>query len=309
MADESQQYLTQPLLALELAYANRRRARGVEERMLRYGKADSQFIELFLPPKAKAADRLVFYINGGGWSGGNVRGARFVGRFFAEAGYPTAVCGYRPAPQSLFPAQLEDLFDGLAAVLEFAEEQGLHLTSVVAGGYGSGGQLAALLALDRAQQVRHCIASETFSGLLLLGALLDLSVCRDEKACRDLKALMGGRRGWDAADPMRHVRGDEDLAVLIVHGAEDAVAPPDAARAFAMNVNAGREDGPARLVMVPGVHHNDLQRLFFERRAETDAVLSWLEQDTRKREELAPRPEFCLVPEPIPEPTDISASR
>lgn len=295
MAVATDDHLSRPLLRLEVAFANLRRRRGVQERTVGYGRDEHQKMQLFLPTTPPR--KLVFYVHGDGWGGGNPRSARFVGSFLAEEGYAVAILGYRPAPHAVFPAQLEDAFAALTVLLGMADDIGIE-QHVLLAGFGSGAQLASLVALDAEQQARHCMPSETFAGLLSLGGLLDFSVCRDEQVCRHIRDLMGGRRGWDAADPVRRVRSDERLPTLVVHGAEDDLSPADAARAFVRELNAQQEQGPGRLVVVPGAKHDDLLRLFFERRPETEVVLDWLSQRAEEHPlPLAGSPELCLVGE------------
>lgn len=298
MPEATDAYLARPLLRLELAYANMRRPRGVRESTMSYGDDPRQALQLYLPDSNRTRRHLVFYVHGDGWSGGSPRRARFIATFLAEAGYAVAVCGYRPAPQSIFPAQLEDVFSAASAVLARAEELRIDERITLAG-FGSGAQLVSLLAFDAEQQARHCLPSESFAGVLALSGILDFSLCRDDEVCKNIRKLMGGRRGWDAADPIRHVEGTESVPVLVVNGGDDSIAPADAARAFVMKVNGGREDGPARLLCLPGATHDDVLRIFIERRKETDEVLEWL--NARATEEAPPvkRPELCVV-EPNP---------
>jgi len=296
MADETETHLSRPLLRLEEAYANFRPTSHLSERTFTYGQDEHQHLLVFGPSENNDRHRLIFYVHGDGWRGGHTRRARFIGKFLAEEGYTVAICGFRAAPQSIFPAQLEDVFSGIAEILEHRGE--FHTTDgMILAGFGSGAHLASLVAFDQEQQTRHCMPREMFAGLLCLSGMLDFSACRDEAACRDIRALMGGRRGWDAADPMRHVNGDEELPVLAVHGADDHVAPPDAARAFVVAANGGREDGPAHLLVMPGAHHDDVLRLFIERRAETEAVVEWLAQRTAEGEGAEEQPQLCLVGE------------
>ncbi len=86
---------------------------GVHE-ALAYGGAERQRLDAYLPGKRGAP--VLVYVCGGGFVGGDRRGYRNVGAYFARHGYLTLIPDYRLAPADSWPAGAQDV----AAVVDFA---------------------------------------------------------------------------------------------------------------------------------------------------------------------------------------------
>lgn len=104
-------------------------------------------LRLYLPDAGHALPVLV-YVVGGGWVLGSLADADSVCRRLANA-TPCAVVSvaYRRAPESPFPAGLEDCYAALCWVAEHAAELSLDSTRLAVGGASAGGNLAAAVAL------------------------------------------------------------------------------------------------------------------------------------------------------------------
>lgn len=103
-------------------------------------------LDIALPeqPPHKTA---LFYIHGGGWSGG----ARDIYhehlQHFSRKGYLCASAGYRLAPAVDIHQQMEDVFTGYESFLNYIEESGFNIQHVIVLGSSAGAHLASLLAL------------------------------------------------------------------------------------------------------------------------------------------------------------------
>jgi acetyl esterase len=104
-------------------------------------------VRLYLPDAGLALPVLVYFV-GGGWVLGSLAAADSVCRRLANA-TPCAVVSveYRRAPESPFPAGLEDCYAALCWVAEHGDELGLDSTRLAVGGASAGGNLAAAVAL------------------------------------------------------------------------------------------------------------------------------------------------------------------
>jgi len=104
-------------------------------------------VRLYLPDDMRPAPVLVFFF-GGGWVLGSLAAVDPVCRRLANA-TPCAVVSvaYRRAPESPFPAALEDCYAATSWIAEHSAELGLDRDRLAVGGASAGGNLAAAVAL------------------------------------------------------------------------------------------------------------------------------------------------------------------
>jgi len=104
-------------------------------------------VRLYLPDDMRPAPVLVFFF-GGGWVLGSLAAVDPVCRRLANA-IPCAVVSvaYRRAPESPFPAALEDCYAATSWIAEHGAELGLDRDRLAVGGASAGGNLAAAVAL------------------------------------------------------------------------------------------------------------------------------------------------------------------
>jgi acetyl esterase/lipase len=272
-----EEYVRVSGMLLKLVLANERRSRILEEK-LRYGRNPQQFILLFCPrDSAHRLRPLIFFLHGGGWGHGNPRMFRFIGRFFARAGYPVVLGGYRLAPLHRFPKQNEDAYAGLKAGLQLAARRGLRTDKVILAGQSAGAQLVSLMLLDRDSLRKNGFARENFCGLLLISGLLDFRYCRNWKDRSMLRNYLGRSSRWPIADPIRYVQGDESVPVLCLHGEADPLVDKANSISFVQKLNANGRN-LAELYLVKGSHHSDLTAMFLERLPVTNRMLGWLDE-------------------------------
>jgi acetyl esterase/lipase len=278
--------LTYPRLLAHIRRESDRPAEDLEERRIDWGADPAQYALLIVPKAARATDRLVAFVYGGSWRRGSPDYYRFVGRAIARAGYPTAVLGYRLAPEHVFPAQRDDVLAGLAAVLGDAPDSGLSDEGAVVAGNSAGAHLAALAVYDRESRRRAGVADDALAGLLSVSGPLDLGLICEGYPCPAVATLMGRPDGWDEADPVLFVRGDEPYDVLAVHGRKDPMVTIGAAESFVRRVNEAAADAAgasgdgaatrARLVVAERGYHGDLIRALTGTSPEAAPTYAWL---------------------------------
>ncbi len=260
-------------IMLMVVAANERRSPTVEKR-LKFGTHPQQYLVLHYPRQAAPLTKpLLFFLHGGGWGHGNPAMFRFIGRFFAEAGYPVILGGYRLAPLHKFPDQLEDAYAGLKAGLRLAASSGLRTDSVILAGQSAGAHLASLMFLDRQNLQGHGYTQDSFCGLLLISGVLNFDHCRTMKDRIMLQNFLGRPSNWSRADPIRFIRGDETVPVLCIHGERDMLIDNINSTSF-----VNRLDGAGEIYLVPRAYHTDLTRMFLEDIPATEIMLQWLER-------------------------------
>jgi len=235
-------------------FGKRIRSRPVLRKM-RCEYAKGLQAECFFPAGGKALP-LVVAVHGGGWnSGSNLENADFL-RDLAGLGFFVASVSYRLAPESIWPAQREDVLTGLRHLLPRSGELGFDPDRIYLLGVSAGGQIASALATAQlAPEVRGCIC---------LYAPFDLVYAYENGKENDilnslslLRQLLGGtpesaRKNFRDASAYHLVRPDAP-PFLLLHGTRDELVWVGQSCRFAARL---RENGVAcAFVELPWATH------------------------------------------------------
>lgn len=273
---ELAEYLSWPLLLASLTSRAAGRARGLIEECISFGPHPSQHVLVVRSAHLTNARPLVYFLHGGSWKYGSPERFRAIGRFFAHYGYTAALGGYRLAPQHRFPAQRDDVFAGIAAVMREGWFAGACNGSVLLAGQSAGGHLAALATFDEDSRADAGLGDLDIAGVLAVSGVLDFRVlCPEGAKCALVEGLMGGRDGWEHADPVFFVHGGPRIPVLCLHGSRDPLVPAEVAASFVLRAN-GSEGDHAVFMADPDAHHADMTRLFFGTSSLTVPMLDWM---------------------------------
>ncbi len=101
----------------------------------------------FYPPALRNpnGDPMVIVIHGGAWIGGQRQDMAAACETLSKAGFASATVSYRLAPQSKYPAQLDDVQAAVRYFRANAKKYGLNTTKMAALGASAGGHLRMLL--------------------------------------------------------------------------------------------------------------------------------------------------------------------
>lgn len=244
-----------------------------------YGEDPAQY-DLFFSPDVPARDTAVVYLHGGGWNSGNPSMFHFIGQFFAQAGYPCLMPGYRLAPRHRFPAQIEDVCAGYAAGLAHLEALGVSARRVVVVGSSAGAHLGALLCYDAGMQARFAIDPARICGFAGLGSPCCFQVRLNPYLRLMLRGLFG-RNDFSGGEPYARLTAGQSIPMLLIHGRGDGVV--DYANAEAFCARVASLGIPARLYTVPppGDTHSVYSAGIFLNGREADptldALMAWIE--------------------------------
>jgi arylformamidase len=115
-----------------------------------YGEDPWQKLDIYLPSQQKLTDLPVFLnIHGGGWTHGYKEWMGLNAPPIVSLPASYISIGYRLAPASRHPAQLEDCFNALAWVHGHIAEFGGSPNRLFIGGHSAGAHLSSLIALRR----------------------------------------------------------------------------------------------------------------------------------------------------------------
>lgn len=214
------------------------------QRRMAYGKAASQFFDVWMPSGAAAGS--VIFIHGGFWRARyDLTHASHLCSALAKQGFACASLEYRRAGNGGgWPASFEDVTTGLRA----AHERFDGLAVIV--GHSAGGHLALRLAAEQTLPI---------VGALALAPVADLQLAYELHLSND--AVVEFLRGtpaqiqkiYEAADPMRH---PAVVPCKLIHGTADDVVPIALSRSY---VTARTHDpNPPKLVELPAVSHMDI---------------------------------------------------
>lgn len=262
-------------MATHSRLSNRKRGFVVERKIV-FGDDPRQYI-LFLYDNHSETPRknLIFFIHGGAWTLGSPENFKFIGKFFARLGFPTIMAGYRLVPRVKLNDQMNDVRASLETGIKAAEEHGFKSRDVIVAGQSAGGHLGSLLVFNRDFQAKNHIDQNMFSGLVLISAPLDFAGWENRRL-RDFFDSLITEAGWEEDNPIRHIKGDENIPVICFHGDRDHVVPFHDSESFVDRINT-RQPGLAQLVRSTGLRHSDVMSMFFRSRYETDALQRWLD--------------------------------
>jgi acetyl esterase/lipase len=235
---------------------------------IRYGDAEGNLLDLYLPDPAASPAPILFWSGGSGWMRNDGKDtAAGVAPVFNARGYAVAGVSIRSRDQAIFPAQLEDIDAALGWLAAHGAAHGIDSGALATMGNSSGGWVATMAAVATAHPVRAVIdlygpmdflqmdahmidGGEFFNGLLGIDGGHD-----DARSPESM--LVGGAihdrvEACHAASPLGHVRPGGP-PVLIVHGEADPIVPHHQSELLfaALTAHGNR----ARFYSIPGAKH------------------------------------------------------
>ena len=214
-----------------------------------YGPDPAQVYDVRLPTRAPRGST-VAVIHGGFWRAEFDRAhAASQAQAFADNGFHVAVLEYRRVGMTGggWPGTFLDIMAAVAAVRADPELP----DRVVLVGHSAGGHLAALVA---SQPDAHGLG-----GAVCLAGCVDLAMtARMGLGDRAAQALMGGEpadlpAAYAEADPASLTPA---IPLLLLHGADDQVVPPEVSRSYANSVGrSARAHAEVRRTVIPACEH------------------------------------------------------
>jgi acetyl esterase/lipase len=218
-------------------------------------------MDVFAPDRPNGA--AVLLVHGGGWSGGEKAQWHSTALYLSGKGYACASAGYRLAPATKFPAQIEDVRLAMSFFRGLAKRKGFTATKVAAMGSSAGGHLVALLATigpdDKLGWTEEVTAADTRpNAVIAYCPATDLHQNRPGGFLPDAVLNFLGQSESEApelyrqASPVDRVTGAE-CPFLFVHGDQDPTIPHTFSVGMGEKLRAA--GAQAEVVTLPGVGH------------------------------------------------------
>jgi acetyl esterase/lipase len=207
-------------------------------------------------------------VHGGGWTIGDKsqQGLILMNRMAAR-GWICVALNYRLAPKHPFPAQIEDVKEGIAWIREHIASYGGDPSYLVITGGSAGGHLAALAALtphvaeyqpgfeDADTSVSACVP---FYGIYDMGGVTGdkaAVLMRDKFLAPRVfrKDARAHRDEFELASPITHVAADAP-DFFVIHGAHDGLVSVRQARTFVERLREVSR-GVVTYLELPGTQH------------------------------------------------------
>ncbi|SDF93861.1 MULTISPECIES: alpha/beta hydrolase [Rhodanobacteraceae] len=223
----------------------------VAHRDLVYDRALNIALDVYAPAQATHAP-VVVYFYGGSWMSGKRQWFRWVGEALAARGIVTIVADVR-----LWPAARQDgfLHDGAEAVRwahDHAGEFGGDPHDEFVMGHSSGGQVAAMLAVDKQWLGAVGMRPRDLAGFIGVAGTYDF-IPFDEPEFADIFGHTPAEQA--RSQPINFVDGDEPPALLL-QGEKDTIVSP--AEAVAFEGRYRQQGEPVELKLYPAVGHEGL---------------------------------------------------
>jgi alpha-beta hydrolase superfamily lysophospholipase len=271
--------LSMPFLIITGLRKNNREKEQYSIEKIQYGQDSKQYIVYVKPPKGiKVKKNAIFFVHGGGWGSGSAYAYRFIGYFFAKLGYNTIIAGHRLVPKYVFPTQRDDVFEAFKIGVNRLYEDNFS-GKVIVGGQSTGAQLAGLLVYDSEELKKHSLKQDIFGGFMSLGGPLAFSACKGKYLNKLISKYTKNEILKREADVIQHVKGNENIPVLCIHGDEDPTVEFMNSSLMAGKVNKKRID-LAQIVIAKGFKHSNIVRIFWKDTEVTRKLIKWLEEKT-----------------------------
>jgi acetyl esterase/lipase len=231
---------------------------------------ERQKLDLYLPKGAKDYPTL-FFIHGGGWTGGSRSGMGRIGRTFARNGVAFVSTGYRLSPKVKHPAHIEDVAKGFAWTVANIGKYGGNASAIFVSGHSAGGHLAALLATDDDYLKAEKLSLRNIKGVIPVSGVFVISP--------RMKNVFGDNaQVCKKASPQNHVR-DGLPPFLILYADSELGALGKQAEAFAPSLKEHKV--PADIVMGKDRNHGTIMmKMAAEDDPATQAVLAFIAKNS-----------------------------
>lgn len=130
-------------------------------------------LDIYAPEGVSNAP-VLFFIHGGGWTGGDRKKFEKLARTFAERGVVVVTPGYRLTPAVKHPGHIEDIARAFAWTHKNISQYGGRADAIFVSGHSAGGHLAALLATDESYLRAQSLSLANIKGAIPISGVFNV---------------------------------------------------------------------------------------------------------------------------------------
>jgi acetyl esterase/lipase len=227
----------------------------VAHRNINYDATSSLALDVYSPPHADHAP-VVVYFYGGSWMNGKRQWFRWMGEALAAQGVVAIVADVRLWPRTRLEGFLHDGAEAVRWARDHGSEFGGDPGHLFVMGHSSGGQIAAMLAMDKQWLAAVGMKPRDLSGFIGVAGTYDF-IPFDEPEFYDMFGHTPAEQA--RSQPINFVDGDEPPALLLQGEKDTVVYPSEAVSLEGRYVQQGE---PVELKLYPGLGHEKLLLAF-----------------------------------------------
>ncbi|MET0935507.1 MAG: alpha/beta hydrolase [Luteibacter sp.] len=212
-------------------------------------------LDVYAPTHAEHAP-VVVYFYGGSWMTGKRQWFRWMGEALASQGVVAVVADVRLWPRTRLDGFLHDGAEAVRWAHDNAKAFGGDPTRLFLMGHSSGGQIAAMLAMDAKWLGAVNMSTREISGFIGVAGTYDF-IPFDEPEFYDMFGHTPDEQV--RSQPVNFVDGDEPPALLL-QGEKDTVVYP--AEALSLEARYKAQGEPVELKLYPGIGHEKVLLAF-----------------------------------------------
>jgi len=227
----------------------------VAHRNITYDATSALALDVYAPPHADHVP-VVVYFYGGSWMSGKRQWFRWMGEALAAQGVVAVVADVRLWPRTRLDGFLHDGAEAVRWARDHASEFGGDPSHLFVMGHSSGGQIAAMLAMDRQWLAAVNMKPHDLAGFIGVAGTYDF-IPFDEPEFYDMFGHTPDEQA--RSQPINFVDGDEPPALLL-QGEKDTIVYPS--EALSLEGRYVQQGEPVELKLYPNLGHEKLLLAF-----------------------------------------------
>ena len=216
---------------------------------IRYGLLEDQLLDVYLPNNESDSPLPVLaFMHGGAWTHGYKEWMGLMAPAITSTPAIFVSIGYRLAPETKFPAPVDDCRSAVRWIFDNIEGYGGDPQNLFIGGHSAGGHLATMVVLDREALGSAGIPSAAIKGCFPVSGVYDIPDFSTDSA----QAFLSSESDAKAASPLHLVAGNK-VPFLLAIGENDM--PRLIPQCDEMAAALGGEEGFVQVLKQEGYDH------------------------------------------------------
>ena len=254
---------------------------SVNSQKLVYGSDQKQYVQYFkATTNGPNANKIVFYLHGGGWHTGSPQQHLTLAKILLEKGYTVALAAYRLGPTNGYQAIREDVDQAFLTTLNYAKENGLTNPSIILGGTSAGGNLAGLLAYDDQRWSQLAVDRKHLKGIFSIVGVLNLDYMEETQVLKNY-AGESTSSTFALANPINYITPTDSIPLLCLHGTKDGLVPVEGVKSFCEKIKTATTS-PVELHTFPERTHLDIGAAWYydsnKNYGQDSILVAWLDK-------------------------------